>query len=154
MNKRDTKFVSRIIVIFVFALVFSLGARIVLESAELSKVVPQNATRDLLIFIGPLAALAGLQYTFAVKSFGIRSLLTEALAFAGPAFVFLAITVSYYLGAEVMIDGCRWWQIGCVEDVVVRSNRIAGVGLSLAGVASIGLVLWRERILRLGAADR
>lgn len=153
MNKRDTKFVSRILWLSMLALTLSIGARVVLESEELTKVVSRTALREFLIVFAPLAGLMGAHYYSAIKSFGIRSLQTEGLIFVFLASLYLAVVVLYFSGEIVVVpsDECEWWRLfGCSGDEVREENYLWSVVLALIGFGALFLVLKREKIFPSG----
>lgn len=151
MNKRDTKFVSRIIVLSMTALAFSIAARIALESDELTKLFPRNAAREFMILFAPLVSLMALHYTLAVKSFGMRSLKTEGMIFVFCASIFLAVTLAYFLGVKVEIppEGCPWWRLrGCEGRWVHRDNYLWSALIALVGLGALLFTLKREGFLK------
>ena len=150
MNKRDTKFVARIIVLSMSALALGLGARIVLESDELTRLLPRSAAREAMILFAPLVSLMALHYTLAIKSFGIRALLTEALVFAFCASLFLFVTLSYLLGGkvEVPVEECSRWIRSCRDALVHRDNYFWSSVIVLGGLIALFVALNRERIVR------
>ncbi len=153
MNKRDTKFISRIIVLTMTALVLGLGARVVLENAELTKILPRSGLRDLLLVIAPLASLMAIQYTLAVKSFGMRSLYTEGMVFFFCASVFLAITLAHFFGQTVELppEECPWWRVlGCASTAQTQANYIWSPLIISCGFVALFLALQRENILSRG----
>ncbi len=150
MNKRDTKFVARIIVLATTSLALSIGARIVLQSDELTKLVPRTPLREFMILFAPLVSLMALHYTLAVKSFGMRSLKTEGMVYAFCASLFLAITLAYFFGksVEVHLNDCPWWKLrGCNGSMMHKDNYFWSAVITLAGFGALFLALTREKIL-------
>lgn len=121
MNQRDTKFVSRIIVLSMTSLVFSIGVRIVLENEQLTKLIPRSVAREFLLVFAPLVSLMVIHYTLAVKSFGMRSIQTEGLVYFFCASIFLTITLAYFLG-RVSYCLLRTVHGGKFEVVTARYN--------------------------------
>ena len=153
MNKRDTKFVSRIIVLSMTALVLSVGVRVALENDQLTKVLPRTSAREFLLVFAPLVSLMAIQYTFAVKSFGMRSLKTESMIYAFCASVFLAVTLAYFFGqsVEVPAEYCpRWRLLGCEGTLQHRANYIRSAPIAFGGFVALFFALRRESILRSG----
>ena len=151
MNKRDTKFVSRIIVLSMTALAFSIGARIILENDELTKAIPRTYAREFMIVFAPLVSLMALHYTLAIKSFGMRSLKTEGMVFVFCASIFLAVTLAYFLGQDVEMpaaDCPRWKLLGCEGTIQRQANYVWSLVVALGGFGALILALWREKILR------
>ena len=151
MNKRDTKFISRIIVLSMASLALSIGARLVLENDELTKLSPRSAARDFMIVFAPLVSLMALHYTFAVKSFGMRSLETEGLVFAFCASIFLAVSLAYFFRqtVEIPLDDCPWWKVrGCEGNVMHKENYLWSSVVAFAGFGALILALKREQILK------
>lgn len=150
MTSRDVKFVMRIIVMMMMALVAALGARIALESAKFEKVVGRTPLRDMLILFAPIASLAIVHYTLALKSYGIRSLQTEGLTFLAVVCAFLAITLPYHFGSQVpvSISECAWWKLwGCSADEVKFNYWLLSV-IAVVGVVALAHVLRREKVMR------
>ena len=153
MNKRDTKFVSRIIVLSMIALVLSVGVRVALENDQITKVVPRTGAREFLLVFGPLVALMVTHYTLAVKSFGMRSLKTEGMVYFFCASIFLAITLAYFFGhsVEVPPEDCPGWRLrGCEGTIQRQANYIWSPVIVFSGFGALFLALRRERILRRG----
>lgn len=150
MNKRDTKFVSRIIVLSMTALAFSIGARVILENDQLTKAIPRTDAREFMIVFAPLVSLMALHYTLAIKSFGMRSLKTEGMVFVFCASIFLAVTLAYFFGesAEIPLGNCPWWKLGGCEGIVThKANYLWSPVIVLAGVGALFTALKREKIL-------
>jgi hypothetical protein len=57
MKRRDATLISRIFILSMVALALSIGATIVLESEELTKIVPRTKLREFLIFFAPLVSI-------------------------------------------------------------------------------------------------
>lgn len=150
MTSRDVKFVVRIIVMVMMALVAALGARVVLESAELAKIVGRTPLRDMLILFAPIASLAIIHYTLALRSYGIRSLQTEGLTFLAAVCVFLAITLPYYFGSpvSVSVSECAWWRLWGCSAVEIRLNYWLLSLTGVVGVVALLCVLKREKVMR------
>lgn len=143
MTKRDVKFIMRIVIMVMMALVAGLGVRVVLESVELLKIAPRTPLRDMLIFVSPIASLAILHYTLALRSFGIRSLQTEGLTFIAVVCVFLAITLPYYFGSPA--SKCAFWKILGCNDRVAKLNYWLLSVIGLVGLVALFLTLRREK---------
>lgn len=151
MNKRDTKFISRIIVLSMTALVLSVGVRVVLENDQLTKVLPRTSSREFLLVFAPLVSLMAIHYTLAVKSFGMRSLKTEGMVYVFCASIFLAVTLAYFFGqsVEVPAENCPWWRLGgCEGTIEHQSNYFWSSLIAVGGFVALLLALRRERILR------
>jgi len=150
MKRRDATFISRIFILSMVALAFSIGATIVLESEELTKVVPRTKFREFLMFFAPLVSIMLVQYTYAIKSFGMRSLLTEGLVFAFAASFFLAVTSIYFFADVVVLQAydCPWWKVrGCPETIIREPNYLLGGVTFAVGIAALLVALWREGFL-------
>lgn len=142
MNKRDAKFVSRIILLSMTALAFSVGARIILENEQLTKAIPRTNAREFMLVFGPLVSLMGIHYTLAVKSFGIRSLKTEAMVYVFCASIFLAVTLAYFFGqsVEVALEDCPWWRFRSCDGIVThQANYFWSPIIALVGLGSLFL---------------
>jgi len=150
MKRRDATFISRIFILSMVALALSIGATIVLESEELTKIVPRTKLREFLIIFAPLVTIMLVQYTYAIKSFGMRSLLTEALVLVFAGSLFLAVTSIYFFADVVVLHAsdCPWWKIGGCPDTTIREpNHLWGVGIFAVGIAALLMALWREGFL-------
>lgn len=153
MNQRDTKFVSRIIVLSMTSLVFSIGVRIVLENEQLTKLIPRSVAREFLLVFAPLVSLMVIHYTLAVKSFGMRSIQTEGLVYFFCASIFLTITLAYFFGQSVVLppENCPWWQIrGCDGAIQRQASYFWSSPFTFFGLFALLLALRRERILPRG----
>lgn len=151
MNKRDTKFVSRIILLFMTALALSISVRVALESNQLTEVIPRTIMREFLLVFAPLVSLMAIQYTFAVKSFGMRSLETEGMIYIFCASIFLAVTLAYFFGESVDVpakDCPSWKLLGCKGAKQHQSDYIWSPLIALGGFGALFLALKREKILR------
>lgn len=131
------------------ALVLGLGVRVFLESAELAKVVKQTQMRDTLVFLSPIASLAMIHYTLALKSFGLRSLQTEGLTYLAAVCGFLAITIPYYFGSpvSVSISECAWWKLWGCSTFEVRLNYWLLSIIVTIGAAALVRALKQEKIV-------
>lgn len=150
MNKRDTKFVSRIVVLFMITLCLSVSVRVALENNQLTNLLPRTITRDFLLIFAPLASLMAIQYTLAVKSFGMRSLTTEGMIYLFCVSIFLALSVAYFFGqsVEVPAEDCPQWKLfGCGATVRHQSNYLLSVPIGISGFGALFLALKREKIL-------
>lgn len=149
MTSRDVKFVSRLIVMVMAALVAALGVRVTLESKELTKVFEQTPLRDLLVLTAPLVPLAFAHYMLALRSHGIRSLATEGLVFLTVVCVFLSITLPYYFGyqTDVPVLDCSWWKLwGCSAREQHLNPWLLAITV-IVGVAALICVQKREGII-------
>jgi hypothetical protein len=57
VNKRDAKFLHRILVLSIVAIVTGIGVVVVKSSAEMEKVVEPSGYRDALLILSPLCGL-------------------------------------------------------------------------------------------------
>lgn len=149
MTSRDVKFVTRVIVMTMVALAAALGVRVVMESAELAKVVKPTPLRDMLSFVAPVASLAIIHYTLALRAYGIRSLQTEGITFLSVVCVFLAITLPYYFGPQVpvFVSECAWWKAWGCRAVEVQLNYWLLATIVVVGFVALVSALKREGIV-------
>lgn len=144
VSNHNIRFIFRVVTMMMLGLGLSLGVRVMLENSQLDLLLPRSDMRDLLLFVAPGVSLMLIQYTLAVKSFGVRSLLIEFLAFLGAYCIFLSLTFSYYFGIDVQVSSreCFLWIFSCSDAVVIRTmDQPKALIFALAGATICGLAI-------------
>jgi hypothetical protein len=120
LSTRNVKFVLRIGVAVMAALTLGLAVRLVLENAELNKLLPSTSTRTLLLIAAPLTSLAMLHLVLAVRTLSLRSLAMEIVLLLGETALFIAIVSPLLIGSWAIITGaaCGRWFRACPDEVV------------------------------------
>lgn len=147
MGRREERFVHRVGVLAMLAVVMGIGVVVVKESREIQKLIEPSNARDLLLLLAPFAALAMTGYTLAGKMFSSGGLIGEFFGLIGSYFLFLAVALPSFLKREVpSAEACNFWQIFCEETLTVRDHRIS-VLLFILSLLLISASLWRAGVL-------
>ena len=145
LSKRDTKFFLRLCVLLISALTLGLAARVVFSQSQLPEILSPSLARNILLFLAPITSLAVLQYTLAVRSFGMRDAGVEISAFVGFAMIFAAIVAPAVIGkkiAEPPAD-CPWYR-PCPDVMVLEPNLFFAFALAGIGAALLLTVVWTQ----------
>lgn len=147
MGRREERFVHRVVVLAMVALVMGIGVVVVKESRELQKLVEPSTARNLLLLSAPLAGLAMTGYTLAGRTFSSGGLLGEIIGLIGSYFLFLAVALPSFSKREVTsVEVCNFWQVFCEETLSVRDHRIALLFIVLSAVFT-SVSLWRAGVI-------
>lgn len=126
IGRREERFVHRVMVVAMIAIVMGIGVVVVKESREIQKLIEPSIARDLLLLLGPLAGLAMMGYTLAGKMFSSGGLLGEFIGLMGSYSLFLAVALPSFFKRELASeDVCKIWQIFCEETLSARDHRIS-----------------------------
>lgn len=155
MGRREERFVHRIVVLAMVAIVMGIGVVVVKESREIHKLIADSNARDLLLLFAPLAGLAMTGYTLAGKTFSSGGLLGEFIGLIGSYCLFLAVALpSFFFKRELeSVEVCRFWQFSCEETRSVRDPMITLLFVVLSAVL-ISVSLWRAGIIFGGRKDQ
>ena len=147
LGRREERFVHRILVLSMFAIVMGIGVVVVKESSEMQKLLEQSTSRDLLLFFAPLAGLAMTGYTLAGKTFSSGGLLGELIGLIGAYFLFLSVSLPSFFKRELSSEeACRFWQIFCEETLLVRDHRITLLFIVFSALF-VSVSLWRAGVI-------
>lgn len=149
LKRVDHKFVHRVGVLLILAIVMGIGVVVIKESGEVEKLIADTTPRDLLLLTAPLAGLAMTGYSLAGKVLSSGGLLSELFAVAGAYCAFLATALpSFFKQERATGADCWFWQWSCEETLLVRHQGLTPFLLFLALVAIL-FALSRASIVRL-----
>ena len=136
LSTRNTTLILRTGVIVMAALTLGLAIRLVLENAELEKLLPATSTRTLLLLAAPLTSLAMLHLILAVRTLSIRTLAMEILLLFGEAALFIATVSPLLVGSWVTMAGeeCGRWIRACPDErlwMPLWWTQPAGIAISI-----------------------
>lgn len=153
ISRREERFVHRVVVLAISAIVMGIGVVVVKESREMQKLIEPSTARDLLLLLAPFAALAMTGYTLAGKMFSNGGLIGEFIGLIGSYFLFLAVALPSFLKREVSSpEACSFWQIFCEETNSVRDHRLTLLFLVLSSLL-VSASLWRSGIFSRDSKD-
>lgn len=111
---RKASFVSRLIVVFAFTLLFIFSALVVLENVELRRIIPHSTPRSLALLFGYCVAILSTNYFMALKGRTLTDWFTEILiALNFVAFLAAMLLPSLFpLSTELP---CSWWKPWCTR---------------------------------------
>ncbi len=144
MDKRDEKFIHRFFILLLLALVTALGVVVAFDSNEFKKLLGVSITRDVLLLLTPLSALALTGFGLTHRTFSSRSIISEIGLLLAVYLFHLSITLSNYFSRSVSPDtNCRFWQLSCRDELIKPDWRIF-IFLSFLSLALIYWVFARE----------
>jgi hypothetical protein len=147
IGRRDERFVHRVVVLTMIAIVMGIGVVVVKESREMQKLIEPSTARDLLLLLTPFAGLAMTGYTLAGKTFSSGGLLGEFIGLTGSYCFFLAVALPEFFKRELASEEvCKIWQIFCEETHSARDNRITLLFIVLYLVL-VTASLWRAGVI-------
>jgi len=120
LSVQHTKMIMMIGVMVMAAFTLGLAVRLVLENAELEKLLPATSTRTLLLIAAPLTSLSMLHVTLAARTMSVRPLAIETATLLGEAALFIAIVSPLLFGGWRAVAGedCGRWMRPCPDDVL------------------------------------
>ena len=127
------------------ALTLGLAVRLVLENAELNKLLPSTSTRTLLLIAAPLTSLAMLHLVLAVRTLSLRPLATEIVLLLGETALFIAIVSPLLIGTWVNVadEDCGRWIRACPDEVLWTSLWwVQPAGIALGIVLIVGVTAY------------
>ena len=146
IGRREERFIHRVAVLTMLAIVMGIGVVVTKESQEMEKLIAPSTARDLLLLLAPFAALATTGYTLAGKMFSSGGLLGEVFGLLGSYSLFLAVALPSFFKRELPSEeACKFWQFFCEEAHSVRDNRISFIFIVLS-VVLVTASLWRAGI--------
>ena len=145
LSVQHTKMIMRIGVMVMAAFTLGLAVRLVLENAELEKLLPETPTRTLLLIAAPLTSLSMLHVTLAVRTMSVRPLAIEIATLLGEAALFIAIVSPLLIGrwATIAADDCGRWVRSCLDEVTwVPLWWVQPVGIAMSIILIGGAMLY------------
>lgn len=150
MTKRSG-FALRLMSLGAFSCMMIFAAIVVLQNAELEKVVPSSPARTMMLLFGYTLSIITFNYAMAIKGRNFMGWKIEAVTMIGAALVFSGIFLAHGFPVVKEVKSESW--IPFISSQISEPNW-AWVWLSAAGLPFLAIALKMLRSLPLWAVDQ